>query len=59
MIKTGILKINVFGMIQSWIITESKRHTWIMITNDTGKIISWKKYKYIGWWLDDQNRKIF
>ena len=52
MIKTGILNVNMGnGIIQKWIISESKRHTYIMITDENGKILNWEKFEYIGWWI--------
>lgn len=53
LIKTGILDVDFGnGIIQRWIISESKRHTYIMITDKDGKILGWDKFDYMGWWID-------
>ena len=56
-IRTGIL--NVVDLHQKWIISETKRHTYIMIIDDKGKIIGWSKNEYMAWWLNDNGEVLF
>ena len=65
--KHGILTVDLGnGKIQYWFISESKKRTYILITQEIKpkflsklrkkrktKILDWGYQKYIGWWLND------
>ncbi len=62
-IKHGMLPVNIDGITQYWFISESKKRTYILITEEGKltknkkfrecKIIDWSMFDYIGWWLDE------
>ena len=59
--KHGMLTVDIGkGIIQYWFISESKKRTYILVSQKVKKkrkkiktkIIGWDKFDYIGWWLD-------